>query len=352
MKRAILKAVKYFSCFQYPPTFEEIRMFYPKKTSKKRFQKEIDKLVEKKDLVKFDLHCSSALCYMLHEVRYTLGEYRIKIRNSEFRIQNSLKKIKKIQFYLKLLSFFPQIKLVGLSGTVAMMNAKENDDIDLFIITTKNRLWTGRLIALLIASILRIRRKSDDRKWKMEDRNLKIEDRKWKDKVCLNLFFDEKKMEVPDRKKTEYVAHEILQMKPLINRGDTYQRFLRANKWIYKVYPNAINPEFRIQNSELNLESRIETLNSKSILNSKLLILNYLSNKIEVFLKNLQLKFIKRHQTNEMVTDSQLWFFPKDFEAKIKVQVLMTRGKRAKKAPNMKIVQRGSPQNRITKKEA
>jgi len=316
MEKAILEAIKYFSYFQYPPTFEEVAMFYPKKITKKRLQEEIDELVKEKKIILLDKDCPDAISNKLSVRRYTLGEYRIKITNYSLRIKNSLKKIERIQFYLKLLSFFPQIKLVGLSGTVAMMNAKENDDIDLFIITARNRLWTGRLIALLLAKIMRIKRP------RITNYELRIKERT-KDKVCLNLFFEEKKMEVPDYKKTEYVAHEILQMKPLINKRNVYQRFLKANKWIYKVYPNAINPEFRIQNLELNLESRIETLNSKSILNSKLLILNYLSNKIEVFLKNLQLKFIKRHQTNEVVTDSQLWFFPEDFERKLRLGLLV-----------------------------
>ena len=35
-------------------------------------------------------------------------------------------------------------------------------------------------------------------------------------KVCLNLFFDESDLAVPKFKRSEYVAHEVLQMKPLV----------------------------------------------------------------------------------------------------------------------------------------
>ena len=39
-----------------------------------------------------------------------------------------------------------------------MMNADEHDDIDLFIIASKNRLFTGRLIALILAQAIGLRK--------------------------------------------------------------------------------------------------------------------------------------------------------------------------------------------------
>ncbi len=290
MKYLVTKALAYFSRFQYPPTFEEIRMFYPKKVSRKRLQGEIDELVKRKKIVEIHFYHQDEL----KTKRYSLGEYSKKIQNSKFRIQNfikkyknSLEKIGKIQVYLKLINLFPQIRLVGLSGSVAMMNAEKSDDIDLFIITARNRLWTGRFIAVALASILRIRR-------------LRIahEELSTKDKVCLNLFFDEKRMEVPDFKKTAYVAHEILQMKPLIIRGDIYNRFLKANSWIFKWFPNANNSKFIIQKSKLHSES----------------ILDFIAGRIELLLKYSQLLLVRKHMTSEMITSSQLWFFPEDFE--------------------------------------
>lgn len=340
MQKDILKVIEYFSFFQYPPTFEEIHTFYPKKIAVNKLQKEINRLIKKKKIILLNKERLDSINHKLLILRYTLGEYGIKVMNSchcEERYQlrrgnphneiaslslamtkkkynNSLKKIEKIHLYLKLLSFFPQIKLVGLSGTVAMMNAKKNDDIDLFIITAKNRLWTGRLIAISIAKILGIKRNRV-----ISHKPLVIGQ---KDKVCLNLFFDEKKMEVPDHKKTEYVAHEILQMKPLINKDNTYQRFLRENKWVYKLFPNAksvIFVETGIQCiKNYYIDSRLRGNDRRKRGNDKGEDENILANIIEKVLKNLQLKLIKSHQTSEIITNSQLWFFPEDFEAKMK----------------------------------
>jgi len=220
--------------------------------------------------------------------RYTLGEYSIFLTNYKKKEKESVKKLKKIECYLKILSKLPQIKLIGLSGTMGMMNAKAQDDIDLFIITTKNRLWTGRLIALFLAQVYGLRR---TRKMK-----------KAKDKVCLNLFFDKQDLKVPEFKKTEYVAREILQMKPIYVKNSIYDELLRKNRWIYNFFPNA---EKKTKNIKKNIEKNKKQGN------------NIFVDFIEKVVKIIQLNIIKVHQTNEIISNTQLWFFPKDFEQKL-----------------------------------
>jgi len=230
MKSEILSVIKYFSFFNYFPTEDEIYLFLKTKTSRVKFKQILNEMA----------------------IKNTVGEYGIKVKSS-------LMKIKKIDRYVRLLSYFPQIKLIGLSGSVAMNNAKEEDDIDLFIITAKNRLFTARFIAILIAQLLNLKRFRVTRFALHATRTNR-------DKVCLNLFFDESNLKVPKNKRTEYVAHEILQMKPLVNKNNTHMMFID----------------------------------------------------FELFIKKLQLYFINKHKTNEIVTDTQLWFHPVDFNKKIK----------------------------------
>jgi len=296
MEKDIIRTVNYFRLYLYPPLFEEIHAFLPKDISIPSLKKTLNMLVFQKKLIKYS-------------GRYTLPEYGIKgakiiNKNDAMEQWNKLnkrqlishKKLQRISFrlYLKLISFFPQIKLVGLSGTLAMMNANKEDDIDLFILTAKKRLWTGRVIAFILAELLGLRRRRGQEKAP--------------NKVCLNLFFDESNLKIPKGKQTEYIAHEVLQLKPLIIKDDIYQRFLGANSWVFKIYPNS---ESRIQSSELGM------LNPKSIHNSKFIILNSLAEWIEAIFKKIQLFFIRRHQTREIITSTQLWFFPEDFEKKL-----------------------------------
>jgi predicted nucleotidyltransferase len=333
MEEMIIKIMSYFSFFDYPPTAKEIYCFLKTKTTKEKLQQQLQKLVSKRKVNKINN-------------RYTLGGHGIKISNIKYQISkiiNYLKrqeiseeKINKTQLYIKILSFFPQIKLVGLSGTIAMMNADKKDDIDLFVVTARNRLWTGRLIALILAQVLGIRRKWIQIDQRMENRGQKTDlSEKTRDKVCLNLFFDESNLGVPDFKKTEYVAHEVLQMKPLISKGDIYNRFLGVNRWVFKLFPNAKNKS-ETPNPKLQMVRQAHHRQQSQGINPKSQTLNYkrlefkdlnlfgvsnfefnIFNWIEYLLRKLQLYFINKHKTNEIITNTQLWFHPVDFEREI-----------------------------------
>lgn len=278
MEKEIIKVIKYFTFFSYTPSFEEIYTFLAVKISKKQLLVKLEELVEKGVLIKTN-----------KIVLYTLPQYSNFLKNRTIRTRISLKKINKIRFYVQLLSFFPEIRFVGLSGTLAMFNAQKKDDIDLCIICNKNRLWTGRFIAIVIAQILGFRRRRNEKNTQ--------------DKVCLNLFFVDNNLQVPEYKKTEYVAHEVLQLRPLLNKNLTYERFLKTNEWVYEFFPNA-----RQRNLKLETRNLEKTINRSSI-----------PNICEFLLKKIQLYFINKHRTNEIITDSQLWFFPKDFEEKLPV---------------------------------
>lgn len=303
---AVIKTVGYFSTFQYPPSLDEIYTFLPIRIKKRELISIVTKLVKQKRLVEKSLSKNKSLTIKNGDrFLYTLPPYSIFFNKRKTRTINSQKKIKKITGYLKLLAFFPPIKLVGLSGTVAMMNARKDDDIDLFIITANNRLWTGRFIALILAQFLSIRRK----------RGLS---KRVKDKVCLNLFFDQKNLSVPGFKKTGYVAHEILQMKPLVNKNQTYEKFIKANKWVFGIFPNAVRSGLVRGGFKIMSISKIR--NDKASIIGKFCNWNLVAvffNQIEFLLKKLQLHFIKKHQTTEIVTDTQLWFHPKDLNEKL-----------------------------------
>ncbi len=300
-ERNIIHAIRYFAFFNYAPTGDEIYCFLKTRALKWHFTGILDSMVKKgavtiKCYGKENCFPSPFSTIPNAPSRYTLPEYSIQIKNQKSKIKNSALKINKIKHYIDLLSLFPQIKLVGLSGTVAMMDADEDDDIDLFIITAGNRLFTGRFFALTLAQFFNLRRK------RITDHQLRI---KAKNKVCLNLFFDESDMLIPKRKRTEYVAHEVLQMKPVAVKSDVYDRFLKANGWVFNIFPNA------------RIISSIKYKVSINKVNTKYFILNTFADWIEILLQKLQLHFIRKHQTKELITPTQLWFHPEDFGEKM-----------------------------------
>ncbi len=282
METKILEVLRYFSRFDYAPTLDEILIFLAQKTNQNSLKKRVEILVENKKVLK-------------NGKKYTLWEYsRISSRNNQKFLWSSRKKAK-AAFFIKLASFFPQIRLIGFSGSLAMMNASKNDDIDIFLISKKNRLWTARLICLTIAAFLGKRRKFGE---PHAD-----------DKICLNLLFDEMGLSIPRKKRSYFVAHEVLQMKPVVDKENTYKSFLEANNWVFKIFPNAPSsiPHFLTQLEPTRIR---EVQNRKKWVSS-------LGDLLERVLKKLQLYLINRHRTTELITDEQLWFFPDDFEKKM-----------------------------------
>lgn len=278
MDNKIIKVIKYFSFFGYYPTLNEIYTFLEAKISINSLEKKINKMVKEKLLV---------------ASKYTPPQYSIgKSKDQRLKIKNSEKKLNNWRFrlYMRLISLFSQIKLVGLSGSISMMNADTDDDIDLFIITARNRLFTGRLIALILAQLFGLRRSRG-----IGNNN---------NKICLNLFFDEKSMKVPKFKQTEFVGHEVLQMKPIVNKETTYKRFLASNKWVFRLFPNSKQIFSRL-NQDLILSKKLKIKNEK------------LGDWIESKLRSFQMKSINKHKTTEIITNTQLWFHPDDFEKKL-----------------------------------
>lgn len=282
LQKQIIQTLRYFSFFQYAPTFGEIHMFLSTRVTRDIVRKELAIMMKKKAI-------QTVVTESQADTRYTLGEYVFPQKKLAKKIGNSSEKIRKSQRIIHFFSYIPSVLLIGLSGSVAMMNAEHNDDIDLFIITAHNRIWTTRFFCLLLAHIMGVRRKRTA---------IEVQD-----KVCMNLFFSEKSLTLPNHKQSYYGAHEVLQMKPRMVKDDLYRKFLTANQWVFDIFPNARNyveqPPVRRQ----------KNFNSP--------FLRVAGNILENILKKIQLHSINTHKTTELISDEQLWFFPKDFERKI-----------------------------------
>lgn len=315
LQSAIMHVINYFAYFNFAPSEEQIYRFLPIKVEKKEMQSVLRKMVEKSRLfaskcaikkIKCDFFLNKNNCLM-NTICYTLPHKKDIFREKKKRFLISKTKVYSILDFVRFLSFFPQIQLVGLSGSVAMMNAKENDDIDFFIISSPKRLWTARFIAVFLAEAMRIRRKRCGPDIA--------------DKVCLNLFFDGADVEIPDVKKNEYVAHELIQMLPIYIRvtayNNVYRRFLSKNKWVFDFFPN-IKLGSLCNNSCFFVHKKTKLAFFRCVSFKGCFILKPVADLLEFILKKIQLKIINRHRTAEFITNSQLWFFPEDVEKKLR----------------------------------
>jgi len=140
---------------------------------------------------------------------------------------SSLNKIIIGKRFVRIIRWIPGIRLVALTGSVAAGNALPEDDIDLLIITSSSSLWIVRPITLITISLFFRRRLP------CEDPSLT------KDAFCPNLWLDSSAMRLPRAKRSLYSAHEILQTIPILDKHNTYSKFLRQNAWVKHYLANA-----------------------------------------------------------------------------------------------------------------
>jgi len=122
--------------------------------------------------------------------------------------QRALKQLQIAKKAAKVLSWFPFVKSVAVSGSLSKMFADEKSDIDFFIITSGNRLWISRTFMHLFKKITYLAGKQN-----------------W---FCMNYYVDDIWMEIPE--KNIFTAMEIVTLIPM--QGLKYFRqFIEANDW-------------------------------------------------------------------------------------------------------------------------
>ncbi len=188
----------------------------------------------------------------------------------------SAKKMKIAQKASIFLSFLPGVKMVAVTGSLAMENSSEESDIDLMIITKRGGLWTTRLLSYLVLGVMHFMLR-------------KPNDPNQKNKLCLNIWLDESNLVWSKKNRNLYTAHEIAQIVPLVNKDETYERFLSQNKWILDFWSNAVRiKDLRIKKSSLTI------------------------NLIEKLAFKLQFSYMKNKISREVVTPTRAIFHPQD----------------------------------------
>jgi hypothetical protein len=122
----------------------------------------------------------------------------------------------------KRLSNFPFVRFVGLSGSLSKGYAPPNADIDLFIITQKNRLWICRTLLHLMKKISFLK---GSQHW-----------------YCMNYFIDETALQIEEQ--NFFTATELATLKPRVDTAQFYDTFLTHNMgWMNNQLPNYIKPD-------------------------------------------------------------------------------------------------------------
>lgn len=145
----------------------------------------------------------------------------------------SQRKIILCQNVVDILKRIPTIEAIFLTGSLAMFNSPFSDDIDLMIITKPNSLWITRFVVVTYLSIKKLRR---------PPRLPEHSSPRVSNKICDNLYLDSQSLFIEHHLSLNhslYLSHEILQAKPLFDRGSYYYDFLISNSWTQNYLPVA-----------------------------------------------------------------------------------------------------------------
>ncbi|OGC68943.1 hypothetical protein A2415_04040 [candidate division WWE3 bacterium RIFOXYC1_FULL_39_7] len=259
--KAIRTTLAYRSIFKYPLSFYQLTTFLISDRSFKYdfFKNELQKMAKKGYIQ------TKGGKYYLNSIKPVSWEVRKK--NAETLLENN-------QHIFEMLKIVPWIKFLGVTGSVAAFNADKTSDIDIFIISAKNRLWLTRGFTAILLKIAKTYVRVDAEPGKL----------------CPNLFVDESALEWPKEKQTVYTAHEIALIHPIFQRENTYFKFLAANDWVKKYLPH-----FNLETGNLP--------KSKTKLS--------LVDGIENTAMKLQMMYMKRKKTKE-VTNKHIIHFNKN----------------------------------------
>ena len=231
LRSSIIKALAYYDIFSYPLTAEEI--YYNLGNN----HTSIDEVVKELNILE-----TNHLIYSREKFFLLKDDENYIVRRKKGN-DLAIKKIITAKKVSNLISRFPFIRGVLLSGSISKGFMENDSDIDYFIITHPNRVWFSRLMLMLFKKIFLLNSK-------------KI--------FCINYFIDSENLEIQE--KNIFTATEIVTLIPTFGKN-IYNEFCIKNLWVREFYPNFPKRETNtiIERRNGKIKSLFENILSRKI---------------------------------------------------------------------------------------
>lgn len=214
LKQAVLTTISFFDIFSRPLRLQEIEEYLFRTAAS-----EIDVAIMLKRLQ------NEGLIQEKNSFWFLRGrEKTISIRKDRNRI--SKEKIKRAIYYARFIKLIPFVKSISIANSLSFHNAKKSSDIDLFIITSKNRLWITRTFTAFLLKSLGVKRR--------KDRNYDP------DRFCMSFFATTKNLnfkQIYREPFDPYLSFWLAGLKPLYGLK-IFNRFVAKNLWYKRELPN------------------------------------------------------------------------------------------------------------------
>lgn len=219
LKKQILATVVYYNELDYPLTAFEVWKYRINITTHNSQPVALSEVMDILESVEIRRWIESWRGFYFLKGRKELVNSRID-RNKIAVIK--LKKLNRIVFWLRSLPF---VRMIAVTGRLAMKNAEIKSDLDLLIVLRSGRIWIGRTLVTLFSHLIGKRRYAD----------------KIRDRVCLNHFMTEDALDLENGKKslavTLFSSGEYYFSRALFGQM-VFAQFQTSNGWIEKFHPN------------------------------------------------------------------------------------------------------------------
>lgn len=202
LEAGILRTVAYADVFDFPLTASEIHRFLIEVAAT---QTEVNAALHDGRLI--PAHLAQHGGYFMLPERESLIEVRARRERSAEALWPIAHK------YGRIIAKLPFVRMVAITGALAVDNPKDADDIDYLIITEPGRLWLCRALVIGVVKLAQQRG----------------------DVLCPNFFLSERALHITNQ--DLFSAHELAQMVPIAG-DEPYQRMMKANRWMLDYLPN------------------------------------------------------------------------------------------------------------------
>jgi len=229
LEKNTLSTIAWFDIFDYPLTIWELYKYnFQQPIPQKQFltfQKIQERLGKSEELRKI--------------ISYKDGFYFLRWRDDLVKIRKERyliteQKYKKFFKIAKILAIVPFVRVIAVATGLSYANSKKEDDVDLFIIAAKNRIWSVRFFSILIIKIFKARPTLLNKK----------------DKVCLNFFITEENLDLKkvcllekDNLPDIYFIYWMAWLYPIYQQKGIWQKFIQANLWLKTYLPFCVHQQ-------------------------------------------------------------------------------------------------------------
>jgi hypothetical protein len=198
---AIARSVLYASLFDYPLTLAQLRQTLIESA---QTPSEIQALMARSETLRATIEHRHGF-FFPRDRRDLVSERRRREARSKIFLDRHRR-------LLSVICALPYVEMVALSGSIAHLNLEGSGDLDLFIVTKGRHVWSVTVAVVLIAKFMR-RRKT----------------------TCANFVLADSALALDQQ--DLFTASQIIHLRPLVG-DDTYRRFVAANPFVSRFYPN------------------------------------------------------------------------------------------------------------------